>query len=363
MHRSTAGTIPLSRPGKVWSLITGPYGRTFALVWAPGNDASLVDIAAPDAGGWVLPGSADMWPHDAALGAAPLALTGVGDRLLALYVAPLCEEGCGPMRKYVFVPPAFSPPPPGAPTPARGAASAVTAAAARPVLAHLHVGGAAAAAAAAEAAAAGGAGGAAMVESSSDAAALAQEAAALEEEAERQVEEAEAAEDEAEADALAQPATEQQLRKQVEQLRAQLAQYQSGTGAGGEAYTSVHLGANGGSTGGRGGGGIGGAAAVAAVSVALGVLVGVAAARALGRRGSGAGAGNNAPRGSSFAELHQQQQRRGFKLGNSSDDAARRSLDDVLRTGEDLEAMREGDRLLARADGLIAGGIPSSAAR
>lgn len=40
-----------------------------------------------------------------ALGAAPTALTGASDRLFALYVAPVCEAGCGPLRRYVLVPP------------------------------------------------------------------------------------------------------------------------------------------------------------------------------------------------------------------------------------------------------------------
>lgn len=46
------------------------------------------------------------FPHDIALGAAPIALTGAGDRLFAAYVAPLCET-CGPLQRFVLFPPHF----------------------------------------------------------------------------------------------------------------------------------------------------------------------------------------------------------------------------------------------------------------
>lgn len=45
------------------------------------------------------------FPHDFALGPAETSLTGAGDRLFAVYVAPLCEAGCGPLRKFVLTVP------------------------------------------------------------------------------------------------------------------------------------------------------------------------------------------------------------------------------------------------------------------
>jgi hypothetical protein len=107
----------------VWSLLQGPYGRTLALLFdsssaaGGGNggdsksDAVLVDSDRPAAASWTLPGTAGKWPHDIALGAAPLALTGAGERLFALWSAPLCpERSCGPVLKHVLFPPGFGGP-------------------------------------------------------------------------------------------------------------------------------------------------------------------------------------------------------------------------------------------------------------
>eukprot|EP00775_Hariotina_reticulata_P011287 gene11287-11437_t len=88
--------------GRVWALLQGPYGRVLALAWSPGKDAVLVDVATP-AFSWKLPNSKQLWPHDMALGPAALHLTGAADRLLSLYVAPLCAD-CGPLQKYVLFP-------------------------------------------------------------------------------------------------------------------------------------------------------------------------------------------------------------------------------------------------------------------
>ncbi|KAI8471286.1 MAG: PHM/PNGase F domain-containing protein [Monoraphidium minutum] len=131
----------LSRFGRVWALRPGPYGRVLALAWERSANATLVEVSQFDEAEpttWLLPGTADLWPHDMALGAAPLALSGAGARLFAVHIAPLCA-GCGPVAKYVFFPGgaaggAALPPPPPAPKPAR------------PVLAHFggHASGAAA---------------------------------------------------------------------------------------------------------------------------------------------------------------------------------------------------------------------------
>lgn len=115
--------------GKVWALTKGPYGRTLALAWKPGTPAALVDVAEPSIH-WQLPNSTNMWPHDLALGPAPLQLTGAGDRLLAVYVAPLCEE-CGPVHKFVVFPQNYGPPDKDLPPPHFSQAPQ------KPVLAHL----------------------------------------------------------------------------------------------------------------------------------------------------------------------------------------------------------------------------------
>jgi peptidylamidoglycolate lyase len=117
--------------GKVWALRPGPYGRTLALCWEEGKDAQLVDVVRGTENTWTLPDTANAWPHDFALGPAPLALTGAGDRLLALYIAPLCMAGCGPLQRYVVFPGDYQEPEEGT----------QPAAPVKPVLAHLAVGG------------------------------------------------------------------------------------------------------------------------------------------------------------------------------------------------------------------------------
>ena len=145
----------VSRLGRVWALAPGPYGRMLALAWERGRNATLVDVSAFDAAAplsWSLPGTEDLYPHDIALGAAPLALSGAGDRLFAVYVAPCCggaDARRGALQKFVLFPTAYGR--------QRAAAAAAAAAAAggggRPVLAHF-AGGHAKATAAATAAAA-----------------------------------------------------------------------------------------------------------------------------------------------------------------------------------------------------------------
>jgi hypothetical protein len=88
--------------GKVWALTKGPYGRTLALCWDEGMEARVVDVDKNNVF-WTLPDSLKSWPHDFALGAAATHLSGAGDRMLALYVAPLCAD-CGPLEKYVLMP-------------------------------------------------------------------------------------------------------------------------------------------------------------------------------------------------------------------------------------------------------------------
>jgi len=133
-HRfpTTPGTKNVAAHGKVWALIKGPYGRTLALCWDQGKDARVVDVGGQASNVfWTVPDSKQLWPHDMALGAAALPLTGAGDRMLALYVAPLCAD-CGPLEKYVLVPNDF-----GAPAADKASQPMVLPPGQRPPLAHL----------------------------------------------------------------------------------------------------------------------------------------------------------------------------------------------------------------------------------
>jgi hypothetical protein len=57
---------------------------------------------------WTIPGLRHAGPHDIALTAAPASRSGSADRLPALLVAPTCPPpGCGPLRRYLLVPPGF----------------------------------------------------------------------------------------------------------------------------------------------------------------------------------------------------------------------------------------------------------------
>lgn len=98
-------TWDMSQHGRVWALRTGPYGSVLAMTWEKGQDAKLVNVHFPDKQ-WVLPGLKDKFPHDIALGAASVALSGAGEPMFALYVTPLCQ-GCGPLQKLVLFPPGF----------------------------------------------------------------------------------------------------------------------------------------------------------------------------------------------------------------------------------------------------------------
>jgi hypothetical protein len=83
-------------------------------MWEPGLDAVIVDAGSPTQN-WTLPNTTDLFPHDMAVGPAPVQLSGAGERLLAVYIAPLCE-GCS-LRKYVLFPEGFAMPDTGLPPP------------------------------------------------------------------------------------------------------------------------------------------------------------------------------------------------------------------------------------------------------
>ncbi|EFJ48883.1 hypothetical protein VOLCADRAFT_120843 [Volvox carteri f. nagariensis] len=93
--------------GQAWALGFGPYGEQLVLMWSEGQDARLVNVRFPQQF-WNLPGTARLSPHDFQLGGAPMQLAGAGDRMYAVYLASVgaaCDQNCGPLRKFVVVPP------------------------------------------------------------------------------------------------------------------------------------------------------------------------------------------------------------------------------------------------------------------
>ncbi|KAF6253795.1 hypothetical protein COO60DRAFT_389579 [Scenedesmus sp. NREL 46B-D3] len=112
--RTLITTAGLRSYGKAFALAKGPYGRILALMWEPGMDAVIVDAGSPTQN-WTLPNTTDLFPHDMAVGPAPVQLSGAGERLLAVYISPLCE-GCS-LRKYVLFPEGFVMPDTGMPPP------------------------------------------------------------------------------------------------------------------------------------------------------------------------------------------------------------------------------------------------------
>ncbi len=100
--------VDVSAQGRAWALLAGPYGQVLALVWELGKPAQLLDVEHPERA-WLLPGLEQGYPHDAALGAAALAVSGPGERLFAVYVAPTCP-GCKSLQKFVLLPGGFEVP-------------------------------------------------------------------------------------------------------------------------------------------------------------------------------------------------------------------------------------------------------------
>jgi hypothetical protein len=100
--------VDVSEQGRAWALLAGPYGQALVLAWELGKPASLVDLADPRRT-WLLPGLEQGYPHDVALGAAALGLSGPGERFFAVYVAPTCP-GCKSLQKFVLLPGGFQAP-------------------------------------------------------------------------------------------------------------------------------------------------------------------------------------------------------------------------------------------------------------
>ena len=96
--------LDLHSNGRVWALMVKPQGGVVALAWDLGRKAMLVSIVNPSQT-WELPGIEKEYPHELALGPAPLALSGAGERVQAIYVVPTCSaaEGCGRLKRFVQV--------------------------------------------------------------------------------------------------------------------------------------------------------------------------------------------------------------------------------------------------------------------
>ncbi|WIA13049.1 hypothetical protein OEZ86_006342 [Tetradesmus obliquus] len=334
--RQLIGTVDLQKFGKVWALAKGPYGRTLALTWKPGMDATLVDVMQPSFA-WKLPNSTTLWPHDLALGPAALQLTGAGDRLLSVYVAPLCEE-CGAIQKYVLFPQSFGLPEKDLPPPV------LNPAAQKPVLAHLHVGGHPAAQAAAAAAvrdSAEGQQGEAALEDQQDGGVVTEEGEKEDEQQEEEVEQQEQQEDEQEAKAMAEPQRVEQLQQQLQAMQAQLAEYQAAAAHDTQEYKTLRVAP--GKYGPQGGGSSASIIAVVVVCLLLGSGVGALAVHMLGKHAAAkANKGVTQPTMAAVrhARLPQQQ-----------------SIDDMLQDPEDVEPLPNGERHRLLNGGMQNGGL------
>lgn len=252
-----SGSKDMTAYGKVWALTKGPYGRTLALCWDEGMEARVVDVDKNNVF-WTLPDSVKSWPHDFALGAAATHLSGAGDRMLALYVAPLCAD-CGPLEKYVLMPNGAAASLPAAEQSAQQ--QVVLPAGQRPPLAHAGSGYHAPQAAAGQPAA------------HDDGKKVVEE----EQEQEEQALEAEAAEEEQDAEQPHDPQEVQTLKQQVAELQAKVAQLSGEAGGSdNEGFAVFHTKAHRSEKEGGGGWGMGGwgipVLMVAAVVVIAGVV-------------------------------------------------------------------------------------------
>jgi hypothetical protein len=337
--------VDLQKFGKVWALAKGPYGRTLAITWKPGFDATLVDVMEPSFA-WKLPNSTNLWPHDIALGPAALQLTGAGDRLLAVYVAPLCEE-CGAIQKYILFPQSFGAPGKDLPPPV------LNPAAQKPVLAHLHVGGhpaaqaAAAAAVRATASEEQGEQGAAALEDQADGGLVTEEGEKEDEEQEEKVEQEEQQEYEQEVKQMADPKLVEQLQQQLQQMEEQLAEYKAAAAHDTQEFKTLRV--SPGKRGGQGGASTASIIAVIVVCLLLGSGVGALAVHMLGKHASvKANKGVTQPTMAAVrhARLPQQQ-----------------SIDDMLQDPEDVEPQANGERHRLLNGGLQNGGLGSGPVR
>jgi hypothetical protein len=296
---------------------------------------------------WKLPNSTALWPHDLALGPAALQLTGAGDRLLSVYVAPLCEE-CGAIRKYVLVPQSFGAPEKDLPPPV------LNPAAQKPVLAHLHVGGhpaaQAAAAAAVRATEQGGdeAAGQAALEDAADGGVVTEEGEKEDEEQEEKVEQEEQEEYEQEVKQMGDPKLVEQLQQQLESMQAQLAEYQAAAAKDTQEFKTLRVSPNIS----RGQGGASGASIIAVVVMCLllGSGVGALAVHMLDKHAlakANKGVAQPTMAAVRHTQLPQQQQ----------------SIDEILQDPEDVELQTNGERHRLLNGGLQNGGLHSGPAR
>lgn len=325
-----AATINLSKYGKVWALAKGPYGRTFAICWSQGSNAVIVDVADPSIH-WTLPNSTNLWPHDFVIGPAALPLTGTGDRLLAVYITPLCD-GCGAIQKYILFPQSFGPPDKALPPPVVVPATPQD----RPVLAHLHVGhqglvhpAQQAAAAAAIRAQEGDE--APTVEPELAADQISEEGEEEEEQEEEKVEQQEQAEDETEVKELQDPQTVEELQEKLADLQMQLQQYQDEEDDA-DGYLNLQSSNKFGAAS-RGWGSMG---LVGFLSLIIGVGVGAAAVHFFTSESSRGRAG--------YTQVQQSQQN-GVHHTTQPQQRREQSIDEMLRE-DDLELSLERNRLL-----------------
>eukprot|EP00803_Ostreobium_quekettii_P002596 evm.model.scf_760EXC.6 EVM.evm.TU.scf_760EXC.6 scf_760EXC:55513-65279(+) len=103
------GQVDVKEDGKVFAVTPGPYGTVLALVgkWEPNSKLWVYEIGSEYhdvVHKWEVHGVE--YPHDFAIGAAPMELTGAGERLPALYVAETKPKGSS-LKKFVLMPSSF----------------------------------------------------------------------------------------------------------------------------------------------------------------------------------------------------------------------------------------------------------------
>ncbi|GMH42040.1 hypothetical protein BSKO_09959 [Bryopsis sp. KO-2023] len=105
--KERVGEVALKSFGMLWALTKGPYGTIAALAWDENSTTTLVILDSDSQMSWEIP-DVD-WPHDIALGAAPMEITGPENRLFAFYVAETKHDGTSGIRKFISTPKNFSP--------------------------------------------------------------------------------------------------------------------------------------------------------------------------------------------------------------------------------------------------------------
>lgn len=120
-------TWDVTKYGFPYGMTAGPYGSIFVLCWARDSDSVTLVVMDPAAGGQVVqswPLSGVHAPHDLTLTAAPLEVTGAGERAVAVYIAETRAKASS-LRKFTILPPGVTLPEPSSSEPLGGNSSKI----------------------------------------------------------------------------------------------------------------------------------------------------------------------------------------------------------------------------------------------